>query len=115
MRRRAACWRRSAWIIDRMAAGAKRRQAGWRYRGNVALRTLAGTAGAYLVAALAAAMLARTLPMSREILHIDKQQHTFIWVYRYISCEVHIISFINLLRAVPSNFDQKFTPRSSEI
>jgi basic membrane lipoprotein Med (substrate-binding protein (PBP1-ABC) superfamily) len=48
-----------------MAAGAKRRQAVWRYRGNVALRTLAGTAGAYLVAALAAAMLARTLPMSR--------------------------------------------------
>ncbi|NWK97656.1 ketohydroxyglutarate aldolase [Sphingobium lactosutens] len=48
-----------------MTAGLKRRQAGWRYRANVALRVLAGTVGAYLVAALMAAMLARTLPMSR--------------------------------------------------
>jgi len=38
---------------------------GWRYRANVALRTLAGTAGAYGVAALAAAALARILPMAR--------------------------------------------------
>ncbi|HUD94085.1 ketohydroxyglutarate aldolase [Sphingobium sp.] len=48
-----------------MKARTKRRQDGWRYRVNVALRILAGTAGAYLVAALLAAMLARTLPMSR--------------------------------------------------
>jgi hypothetical protein len=48
-----------------MRVGAKRRQEGWRYRGNVALRALVGTVGAYLVAALVAAMLARTLPMSR--------------------------------------------------
>jgi hypothetical protein len=38
---------------------------GWPYRANVALRTIAGTAGAYGVAALAAAALARTLPMAR--------------------------------------------------
>ncbi|QGP81308.1 ketohydroxyglutarate aldolase [Sphingobium sp. CAP-1] len=38
---------------------------GWAYRANVGLRIMAGTVGAYLVAALAAAMLARTLPMSR--------------------------------------------------
>ena len=43
----------------------KRRQEGWRYRGNVALRVLAGSVGAYLVMALTAALLARTLPMSR--------------------------------------------------
>ncbi|MCI4591747.1 ketohydroxyglutarate aldolase [Sphingobium sp. BYY-5] len=48
-----------------MTAGVKRRQGGWRYRVNVTLRILAGTIGAYLVAALVAAMLARTLPMSR--------------------------------------------------
>ncbi|WP_298399976.1 ketohydroxyglutarate aldolase [Sphingobium sp.] len=48
-----------------MTAGAKPRHKGWRYRANVALRILAGTAGTYLVAALAAAMLARILPMSR--------------------------------------------------
>lgn len=37
----------------------------WRYRANVALRTLAGTVGAYAVAALFGAALARTLPMDR--------------------------------------------------
>ncbi len=42
-----------------------RRHTGWRYRGNVALRALAGSVGAYLVMALTAALLARTLPMSR--------------------------------------------------
>lgn len=42
-----------------------RRQQGWAYRANVGLRIVAGTVGAYLVAALTAAMLARTLPMSR--------------------------------------------------
>lgn len=44
---------------------ASRSRNGWRYRGNVALRTLAGTVGAYGVAALAAMALARTLPMGR--------------------------------------------------
>ena len=34
-----------------------RARSGWRYRGNVALRTLAGTVGAYAVAALAAMLL----------------------------------------------------------
>lgn len=48
-----------------MTAKARQQQRGWRYRANVALRVLAGTVGAYLVAALTAAMLARTLPMSR--------------------------------------------------
>ena len=47
-----------------MTTGA-RRSIGWRYRGNVALRVFAGTLGAYLVMALTAALLARTLPMSR--------------------------------------------------
>lgn len=37
----------------------------WRYRANVAARTLAGTLGAYAVAALSGAALARTLPMDR--------------------------------------------------
>lgn len=37
----------------------------WRYRANVAVRTLAGTLGAYAVAALFGAALARTLPMNR--------------------------------------------------
>jgi len=37
----------------------------WRYRANVALRTIAGTVGAYGVAALAAAAMARILPMAR--------------------------------------------------
>lgn len=37
----------------------------WRYRANVALRTLAGTIGAYAVAGLFGAALARTLPMDR--------------------------------------------------
>jgi hypothetical protein len=46
-------------------AAALRARSGWRYRGNVALRTLAGTVGAYAVAALAAMLLARTLPMGR--------------------------------------------------
>lgn len=46
-------------------AAARPLRSGWRYRANVALRTLAGTVGAYAVAALAAAALARTLPMAR--------------------------------------------------
>lgn len=46
-------------------AAALKARSGWRYRGNVALRTLAGTVGAYGVAALAAMLLARTLPMGR--------------------------------------------------
>lgn len=37
----------------------------WRYRANVAARVLAGTAGAYAVAALFGAALARTLPVGR--------------------------------------------------
>lgn len=37
----------------------------WRYRANVAVRTFAGTIGAYAVAALFGAALARTLPMNR--------------------------------------------------
>ncbi len=46
-------------------AAARPVRSGWRYRVNVALRTLAGTVGAYGVAALTAAALARTLPMAR--------------------------------------------------
>ncbi|MBH1997529.1 MAG: ketohydroxyglutarate aldolase [Sphingomonadaceae bacterium] len=41
------------------------RPSGWRYRANVAIRTLTATVGGYVVAALTAAMLARTLPLSR--------------------------------------------------
>ena len=37
----------------------------WRYRANIAARTLAGTLGAYAVAALFGAALARTLPMDK--------------------------------------------------
>ena len=37
----------------------------WRYRANVAARVLAGTAGAYIVAALLGAALARTLPVEK--------------------------------------------------
>jgi hypothetical protein len=37
----------------------------WRYRANVAARAVAGSVGAYGVAALLAAALARTLPMSK--------------------------------------------------
>ena len=49
-----------------MTARAHRgRHSGWRYRANVAIRTLAATVGGYLVAALTAAMLARTLPLPR--------------------------------------------------
>ncbi|MDG2535093.1 DUF3649 domain-containing protein [Sphingomonas sp. HITSZ_GF] len=46
-------------------AGAGQQRQGWRYRANVAARTVAGTIGAYAVAALFAAALARTLPMPR--------------------------------------------------
>lgn len=42
-----------------------RRSASLGYRMNVAARAVAGTAGAYLVAALFAAALARTLPLPR--------------------------------------------------
>lgn len=38
---------------------------GWAYRANVTLRLLAGTVGAYGVAALASMALARILPLSR--------------------------------------------------
>lgn len=37
----------------------------WRYRVNIAVRGLAGTLGAYAVAALFGAALARTLPIDR--------------------------------------------------
>lgn len=47
-----------------MAGTAGQRQ-GWRYRANVAARVVAGTIGAYAVAALFAAALARLLPMPR--------------------------------------------------
>jgi hypothetical protein len=40
-------------------------RSGWAYRANVMLRLLAGTIGAYGVAALASMALARILPMSR--------------------------------------------------
>ncbi|MCH7861606.1 DUF3649 domain-containing protein [Sphingomonas sp. NPDC092331] len=46
-------------------AGAARQRAGWRYRANVAARAAAGTVGAYAVAALFAAALARMLPMPK--------------------------------------------------
>lgn len=46
-------------------ATARPLRSGWRYRANVGLRTLAGTVGAYIVAALAAAALSRILPMAR--------------------------------------------------
>lgn len=38
---------------------------GWRYRVNIAARTIAGTVGAYAVAALFGAALARSLPIGR--------------------------------------------------
>jgi len=49
------------------AAGAPMAQdrRGWRYRVNIAARTLAGTIGAYAVAALFGAAVARTLPIGR--------------------------------------------------
>ncbi|WP_316251106.1 DUF3649 domain-containing protein [Sphingomonas sp. JC676] len=46
-------------------SGARSGRQGWRYRANVAARVVAGSVGAYGVAALFAAALARTLPMSR--------------------------------------------------
>jgi len=46
-------------------AGAAQQRAGWRYRANVAARVVAGTIGAYAVAALFAMALARILPMDR--------------------------------------------------
>lgn len=49
--------------MARTADGSGRRS--WRYRGNVAARAVAGTLGAYGVAALFAAALARALPMPR--------------------------------------------------
>ncbi|WP_088182500.1 ketohydroxyglutarate aldolase [Sphingobium sp. Z007] len=48
-----------------MATPIHHRASSRRYRANVALRTVAGSVGAYGVAALAAAALARTLPMAR--------------------------------------------------
>lgn len=50
---------------ERAVRSARRTHGGWQYRANVTARTIAGTLGAYGVAALTAAMLARTLPMSR--------------------------------------------------
>ncbi|WP_010545364.1 hypothetical protein [Sphingomonas elodea] len=38
---------------------------GWGYRANIATRAVAGSIGAYLVAACFAAAAARTLPMNR--------------------------------------------------
>lgn len=53
-------------LLTKAATIARREgRVGWSYRANVALRTLAGTMGAYAVAALAGAALARTLPMAR--------------------------------------------------
>lgn len=46
-------------------AGAAQQRQGWRYRANVAARVVAGTIGAYAVAALFAMALARILPMDR--------------------------------------------------
>lgn len=54
--------------MDSAAQAAPRRgldRRSWRYRANVAARTLSGTIGAYAVAALFGAALARTLPMNR--------------------------------------------------
>jgi hypothetical protein len=54
--------------MDGTAQAAPRRgpdRRSWRYRSNVAARTLAGTVGAYAVAALFGAALARILPMER--------------------------------------------------
>ena len=48
-----------------MAGGAQSARRGWRHRGNVAVRALTGSVGAYAVAALLATVLARTLPMPR--------------------------------------------------
>jgi len=47
-----------------MAGGAQARQ-NWRYRANIAARAVAGGVGAYAVAALFAAALARVLPVDR--------------------------------------------------
>lgn len=47
-----------------MAGGPQARRS-WRYRTNIAARAVAGSAGAYAVAALFAAALARVLPMGR--------------------------------------------------
>jgi hypothetical protein len=52
-------------LSDEIVAGAQSGRRGWRYRGNVAARVATGTLGAYAVAALLAAALARTLPMPR--------------------------------------------------
>ncbi|MHA6721115.1 ketohydroxyglutarate aldolase [Sphingomonas sp. RS6] len=38
---------------------------GWRYRSNIAVRAVVGSVGAYIVAALFAAAVARTLPIGR--------------------------------------------------
>ncbi|OSZ70351.1 ketohydroxyglutarate aldolase [Sphingomonas sp. IBVSS2] len=46
-------------------AGTARARTGWRYRANVTARVVAGTIGAYAVAALFAAAMARVLPMPR--------------------------------------------------
>ncbi|AQR75480.1 ketohydroxyglutarate aldolase [Sphingomonas sp. LM7] len=48
-----------------MTGSARAQRQGWRYGANVAARVVLGTAGAYVVAALFAAALARTLPMPR--------------------------------------------------
>jgi hypothetical protein len=48
-----------------VASGAGSERQGWRYRANVAARAVVASVGAYGVAALFAAALARTLPMSR--------------------------------------------------
>jgi hypothetical protein len=45
--------------------GATAPRKGWRYRANVAARVIAGTLGAYVVAALFAATLAFVLPMPK--------------------------------------------------
>jgi hypothetical protein len=47
-----------------MAGGTQGRQ-NWRYRANIGARAVAGSVGAYAVAALFAAALARALPTDR--------------------------------------------------
>ncbi len=48
-----------------MAGKAVPLRKGWAYRLNILVRALTGSIGAYLIAALTAAMLARVLPMPR--------------------------------------------------
>ncbi|MEC3909316.1 hypothetical protein U5A82_02145 [Sphingobium sp. CR2-8] len=63
---RPACWSGATRLLSAPVAKDRRgARTGWRYRANVGLRALAGTVGAYGVASLAAAALARSLPVAR--------------------------------------------------